>query len=98
MDKAVMNKKTGYNRVAQSKGTFDSYSIRIDVKATGSRIKELRQQKNLRIAEMAEIMHSSENTICKWQRGACIPTIDNLVVLSELFETPLDEIILVSKD
>ncbi|MCR5404160.1 MAG: helix-turn-helix domain-containing protein [Butyrivibrio sp.] len=72
---------------------FNSYSVRIDVEATGRKIRELRIRKKLRIAELAEIMHSSENTICKWQRGACLPTIDNLVILSELFETPMDEIV-----
>ncbi len=72
---------------------FNSYSIRVDLQATGSRIKELRKQKRLKVAELAEIMHSSENTIFKWQRGDCLPTIDNLVVLSIVFETPMDEII-----
>lgn len=72
---------------------FDSYSVRVDMKATGRKIRELRIQKELKVEEFAEIMHSSQNTIFKWQRGECLPTIDNLLVLSSLFETPMDEII-----
>ncbi len=72
---------------------FDSYSVRVDMVATGKRIRELRNEKKLKVAELAEIMHSSENTIFKWQRGQCLPTIDNLIVLSTLFETTMDDII-----
>ncbi len=72
---------------------FNSYSVAINMKATGNKIKELRNTKHLKVSELAEIMNSSENTIFKWQRGDCLPTIDNLVVLSILFETPMDEII-----
>lgn len=71
----------------------DSYSVKVDLKATGRKIKELRIQKKLKVEEFAEIMHSSQNTIFKWQRGECLPTIDNLLVLSSLFDTPMDEII-----
>ncbi len=60
---------------------LDSYSIRVDMRATGCRIKELRESKKLKVAELAEIMHSSENAIFKWHRGDCLPTIDNLIVL-----------------
>ena len=81
----------------QEADMFNSYSIRIDMQATGSRIKELRKQKQLKVAELAEIMHSSENTIFKWQRGDCLPTIDNLVVLSTVFDTPMDDIIRVER-
>ncbi len=72
---------------------ISSYSIRVDMQATGYKIKELRKQKQIKVAELAEILHSSENTIFKWQRGECLPTIDNLIVLSTVFETPMDDII-----
>ncbi len=72
---------------------FDSYTVKVDMEATGRKIRELRIQKNLKVDEFAEIMHSSKNTIFKWQRGECLPTIDNLLVLSSLFEIPMDDII-----
>ena len=72
---------------------FDSYSVMIDLPATGSKIKELRYSNKYTVAELAEILHISENTIFKWQRGECLPTLDNLLVLSMIFNTPMDEII-----
>ena len=72
---------------------FDSYSVRIDLEATGNKIKELRYSNNYTVAELAEILHSSENTIFKWQRGDCLPTLDNLIILSTIFHTPMDDII-----
>ena len=72
---------------------FDSYSVNIDLAATGSKIKQLRKANAMKVSELAEIMHSSENSIFKWQRGECLPTIDNLLVLSILFDTPMDDII-----
>lgn len=39
---------------------------------------------------MTEIRHRE---IYKWQQGAAIPTIDNLIVLSVIFGVSLDEII-----
>ena len=72
---------------------FDSYSVRIDLPATGNKIKELRYARNYTVSQLAEILHSSENTIFKWQRGECLPTLDNLLVLSMIFETPMDDII-----
>ena len=72
---------------------FDSYSVKVDMKETGRKIRELRIRNKLKVEEFAEIMHSSQNTIFKWQRGECLPTIDNLLVLSSLFDTPMDDII-----
>ncbi len=72
---------------------FNSYSIRVDMEATGRKIKELRNRKELKVSELAEILCSSENTIFKWQRGECLPSIDNLVLLGAIFETPIGEII-----
>ena len=72
---------------------FDSYSVRIDLAATGGKIKQLRKSNAMKVSELAKVMHSSENTILKWQRGECLPTIDNLLVLSILFDTPMDDII-----
>lgn len=72
---------------------IDCFSIRLDPKATGARIKQLRKEKNIKVAELAAMMHSSENAIFKWQRGDSIPTIDNLIVLSVIFDTTIDDII-----
>ncbi len=67
--------------------------ITINLKATGLRIKELRKRNKIKVSQMAEMLGSSENAIFKWQRGECLPSLDNLVVLSHIFHTPIDDII-----
>lgn len=69
------------------------FSIRLDTKATGAKIKQLRTENHIKVSELAEMLSSSENAIFKWQRGDSVPTIDNLIVLSVIFNTPIDEII-----
>lgn len=71
----------------------------IDVKATGKRIKELREAHHLKVAEVAEFMgFESDQAVYKWQRGDSLPTVDNLFALSRLFNTPVDEIIRESRE
>ena len=33
--------------------------------------------------------------IYKWEQGAALPAIDNLVYLSAIFETPIDSILII---
>ena len=64
----------------------------LDVKATGARIKELREKRHLKVEEVARFMgFESEQAIYKWQRGESLPTVDNLYALSRLFETTVDD-------
>lgn len=68
--------------------------IRIDTKATGARIRELRKKHNLRVEDIrAYINLSDTQAIYKWQRGATLPSIENLLALSRLFNTTIEDII-----
>ena len=52
----------------------------IDLKATGSRIKERRKEKHLTVSEVAEFMgFESLQAVYKWQRGDSLPTVDKSV-------------------
>ncbi len=71
----------------------------IDLKATGERIKQLRKEKHLKVREISEFMGFSEpQAVYKWQRGDSLPTVDNLYALSILFETPMEQIIIVRRE
>jgi transcriptional regulator with XRE-family HTH domain len=66
----------------------------LDPIATGKRIKELRKQNNLKVREVSEYMgFESEQAVFKWQRGDSMPTLDNMLALSRLFNTPIDDIL-----
>ena len=70
----------------------------IDLKATGERIKKLRVENKLSVEEVMEFMgFEAPQAVYKWQRGECLPSVDNLYALSRLFGTGIDDI-LVSDD
>ena len=68
--------------------------IRIDTKATGARIRELRKKHNLRVEDIrAYINLSDTQAIYKWQHGSAMPTIENLAILAAIFEVKVDDIL-----
>ena len=65
---------------------------------TGNNISRLRKEKGLSIKAIQEAMgFNTPQAIFKWQRGEALPTVDNLAVLSELFQMTIDEIIVKEK-
>lgn len=68
----------------------------IDMIKTGQNITRLRQQKGLSVKELQDIFgFATPQAIYKWQHGAAIPTVDNLVVLAAVFGVSLDDILVV---
>ena len=66
----------------------------IDTIRTGQRIVALRKQAGLSVKDLQNIFgFTTPQAIYKWQQGAAMPTIDNLVVLSAVFEVSIDEIV-----
>lgn len=72
---------------------------RIDLELTGQKIKEMRNVNGISVKELADVLGFSNcNAIYKWQNGVCLPTIDNLVVLGEVFGVNIGEIIVIRKE
>ena len=68
----------------------------IDMVATGINIMRLREAAGLTVKDLQDIFgFATPQAIYKWQHGAALPTIDNLVVLAAVFEVSLDEIIVI---
>ena len=68
----------------------------IDVKATGTNIKNIIKSKGFRIADVqARCGFNTPQAIFKWMRGDAVPTIDNLIILADMFDVPIDKIIIV---
>ncbi len=68
---------------------------------TGQNIKQLMQQKGYTVSDFQEIFHfKNEVSIYKWRNGSSLPSIDNLVILSYLFDLSINEILVLdhSKD
>lgn len=70
----------------------------VDVKATGERINELKELTGISVKEIQTIIgFASPNPVYKWINGKNLPTIDNLLILAEIFGVRMDDIV-VSKD
>ena len=66
----------------------------LNAKKTGEKIKELRKENHLTVEEVSNYMgFESVQAVYKWQRGDSLPTVDNLYALSQLFKTPVGEIL-----
>ena len=66
----------------------------IDMRGTGLKITQLRKASGKSVKDLQDIFgFGTPQAIYKWQQGAAMPTIDNLIVLSVIFRVSLDEII-----
>ena len=66
----------------------------IDVAATGRNIARIRQAAGLTVKDLQTVFgFSTPQAIYKWQRGAAMPTVDNLVILAAVFGVTIDEIL-----
>lgn len=50
----------------------------------------LRKQKCLTQVELAETLNVSRQAISRWEVGVAIPSTDNLRILGDLYEVPID--------
>ena len=66
----------------------------IDLKGTGNQIKSLRKSKGFTVRNLQDIFgFEFPQAIYSWEQGKNIPAIDNLIVLSTLFEVSMDQLI-----
>ena len=67
----------------------------IDLPATGKNIQRLRQAKGYSIRDLQHYFGFQEpQAIYKWQRGECLPSVDNLFALSVLLEVSVNDILI----
>jgi len=63
----------------------------IDMAGTGQNIKRIMQLKGLTVKDVQEFLElSTPQSIYHWFDGRNLPTTDNLYALSELFQLPVD--------
>lgn len=76
----------------------DSDMAIINMEKTGKNITKLRMESGLSVRELQQIFgFATPQAIYKWQRGVVLPTVDNLVILAEVFGVHIEEI-LVTED
>lgn len=81
----------------REESTMMQYHIQyptINMEMTGRNIAQLRREAGLSIHDLQEIFgFTTPQAIYKWQRGATLPTVDNLVILALVFGVPIDRIL-----
>lgn len=57
------------------------------------RLKQKRTEAGYTQKELAEILHVSRQTISSWEVGRTYPDLELLIAISDLYETPLDDLL-----
>ncbi len=65
-----------------------------DWAASGKRIKELREARGMTQNELSEELGIHEKTLSKAERGKIGLSVDNLLLVSEYFETTMDYLVI----
>lgn len=63
-----------------------------DAQALGERIRQLRTARGLSQEALAEALDVSRQAVAKWERGASLPSMANLLALSRVSGVPLSEL------
>lgn len=66
----------------------------IDPVETGKNIVRLRKARGMTVRDMQSWFGFEEpRAIYKWQQGQTLPSVDNLYALSDLFDVPMEDIL-----
>lgn len=70
----------------------------IDMVRTGQNIDRLRKLNGFSVREIQDIFgFATPQAIYKWQHGTALPTVDNLIVLAEIFQVRIDDILITDR-
>lgn len=64
----------------------------------GEHIRELREQSGMTQSDLAKRVHTSRSSVQAWECGANYPSIDSLILLSQVFHVSTDYLLAVSKN
>ena len=71
----------------------------IDMIKTGENIDRLRKKNGLSVKQLQDLFgFSTPQAIYKWQHGTALPSVDNLVALSAIFQVSVEEILVLEKE
>ncbi|WP_053485378.1 helix-turn-helix domain-containing protein [Lysinibacillus sp. FJAT-14745] len=56
-------------------------------------LKNKREEHNFSQEDIAQKLNVSRQSVSKWENGNCYPDLDNLILLSELYNISLDELV-----
>jgi len=73
--------------------------LSIQQKATGNRIKRLLQENGYTVKDIQEVMgFENPQAVYKWLSGRSLPSLDNLLILSRVLHTSIEDILVIDGD
>ena len=70
----------------------------INMAMTGQNIARLRKNAGLTIQDLQDVFgFRTPQAIYKWQRGTALPTVDNLLILADIFQVRMDDILVTDR-
>ena len=71
----------------------------IDLRKTGERIKELREERGISVRQLQDFLGFEQpQAIYKWQKGMSLPTFDNMYAMACFFGVGIDEILVGNRE
>ncbi|MBO4790944.1 MAG: helix-turn-helix transcriptional regulator [Clostridia bacterium] len=70
----------------------------MDVRQTGSFIRELRKEKEMTQQDLAEKLNVTDKAISRWETGRGLPDADSMMALSSFFSVTINELLLGRKN
>ena len=68
--------------------------VTINTTATGANIKAMMKARQMTTADIQKACgFGTPQAIFKWLRGDCMPTIDNMIIIADMFGCTMDEIV-----
>ena len=72
--------------------------ITVNMKKTGENIKNMMKARNIKVKDVQEVCgFGTPQAVFKWMRGDCMPTIDNMVIIADMFGCTMDDIVAVDR-
>lgn len=66
----------------------------INMAKTARNLREKKREMRLTAEEIAEQAHVTTQSVYRWTSGQAVPTIDNLVILAQMFDCLIDDLII----
>lgn len=66
----------------------------IDKRKTGVNLRRIMDERGLTVKDVKEYLHlGSVQSIYHWLNGECLPSVDNLYAMSQLFQISVDDLL-----
>ncbi len=65
----------------------------LNLRKIGARIASYRKANGMTQDDLAEALFLSRQSVSKWEKGIAAPSIENLIMLTELFHTTFEDLL-----